>query len=31
MEELENELTRGWKVIEVRRLCFSFVSCEDEG
>jgi import inner membrane translocase subunit TIM44 len=31
MEELENELTRGWKVIKVRRLCFSFVSCEDEG
>ena len=24
MEELENELTRGWKVIEVRRLCFFF-------
>jgi import inner membrane translocase subunit TIM44 len=31
MEELENELTRGWKVIKARRLCFSFVLCEDEG
>ena len=30
-DELENELTGGWKVIEVRRLYFSFVSCEDEG
>jgi mitochondrial import inner membrane translocase subunit TIM44 len=24
-EELENELTGGWKVIEVRRLCFCLV------